>query len=130
MRTIKFRGKTNNGQWVYGFYVAREGDYRTKHYIYTGKTSSNESDWCEKWEVNPNTVGQYVGFTDVNDKEIYEGDIIRKPEGSGVVEFFYFGIWHAKQFVTGNSLSLGGDLAHVEIIGNIDENPELAEDER
>ena len=68
---------------------------------------------------------QYTGLKDKNDKEIYEGDIVEKKEGRGVVEFHYFGTWHAKEPLTGRSLPLGGDLAHVEIIGNIYENPEL-----
>lgn len=59
MQTIKFRGKSfNTGNWVFG-------DLRQ-----SGKRKFVE------YEVNPDTVGQFVGLYDNNGKEVYEHDYI------------------------------------------------------
>lgn len=59
MQTIKFRGKSlNTGNWVFG-------DLRL-----SGKRKFVE------YEVNPETVGQFVSLYDKNDKEVYEHDYI------------------------------------------------------
>lgn len=64
-------------------------------------------------------VQQFTGLLDVNNKEIYEGDIIIRHGERKAVEFF-----------SGDSFDFQGfDIEQVfgkwEIIGNIFENPEL-----
>lgn len=59
MQTVKFRGKSlNTEKWVYG-------DLRQ-----SGKRKFVE------YEVNPETVGQFAGLYDKNEKEVYEHDYI------------------------------------------------------
>ena len=59
MQTIKFRGKSlNTCNWVFG-------DLRQ-----SGKRKFVE------YEVNPDTVGRFVGLYDKNGKEVYEHDYI------------------------------------------------------
>jgi hypothetical protein len=128
-REIKFRGRNNSGKWVYGFYVARSGDHKTKHYIYTGKTSSNEPDWCEKYEVDPETVGQFTTLDNKSGKEIYEDDVIK----SGMTGATYLICWSDENLgwykqmlgIDTNDRPIHQDGSSQNTIGNIHENPEL-----
>jgi hypothetical protein len=101
MRDILFRGKrVDNGKWVEGYYtelpcgslgatIFSNDDELvcedTKSYIikvftkqHTNYSNSNPLQVieCEKYEVIPETVGQYTGFRDDQGVRIFEGDII------------------------------------------------------
>lgn len=124
-RIIKFRGKSlNTGHWVYGDLIQR------------GKRKFVE------YEVDPVTVGQFIGLFDKNGQEIYEGDIVRKITCSGypdniVGEIVFrnglFGIKNDDQYrlsvsilvessewVDGNAS--GTSTYEYEVIGNIYDN--------
>lgn len=119
MREIVFRGKrTDTGEWVYG-YLADET------YINDINTIDLSS-----IEVDPDTVGQYTGLKDRNGTDVWEGDLLRTPEGDiMVVE------WRDAQIITRcvrphnprykNSLTFAYPVS--EDIGNIYDNPELLE---
>lgn len=78
MREILFRGKTHDGEWVYGGYFKGRGC----HFIPKGAAFV---------EVKQETVGQFTELFDNNGKKIFEGDIVNfyKVLGhQGIIEPF------------------------------------------
>lgn len=74
-----YRGKrTDNGEWVKGYYVHLREDYykeREVYRIYTGEAVALDGEYYTEYrEVDPATVGRYTGFEDDDKTEIYEGD--------------------------------------------------------
>ena len=61
-------------------------------------------------------IMQFTGLFDVNDKEIFEGDIVKATWGfSGVVDYDDFIYYKVERAIDDD----------IEIIGNIHDNPEL-----
>lgn len=133
MRTILFRGKrTDNGEWWCGCLLYDEESDRA----FIAKYFEDMAAYLR--EVASETVGQYTGRTDRNDKPIFEGDIVtglffHALPVTAVVTFQdgAFGLeWYR-----------GGDLktfyaftsicnVEYEVIGNIHDNPELMKGEK
>lgn len=128
-REIKFRGKDFlKEEWVYGDLV------KTKNFVAIKKTNG---DYFRPTQVSPNTVGQYTGLKDCNDKEIYEGDIVKgvshKSDSciSELIPFDVIGVvGYHKEYQTLEVRTRQASL-HIEVaikgevIGNIHDNPEL-----
>ena len=90
-----------------------------------------EDEECRRWRATYPYVCrlmQYVGCEDKNNKEIYEGDIVKTKEHIGQIIYskgmffidvkrdFYLPIYNVSEFM--------------EVIGNIYENPELLESDK
>lgn len=115
-----FRGKrTDNGEWVEGYL------YRISEKLNPFIMLKNAEG--ESYEVDPETVGQYIGVEDNSGTMIFEGDILRDDdsEENGVVVF------EEGEFcvVFGNvEAHVIADIAfNCYVRGNIHDNPELLE---
>lgn len=136
MREIKFRGKRkDNGEWVYGSLLQCDR--------YTDIWYQENECFRNRVEVDPKTVGQFVGISDKNGKEIYEGDVVRQsgPIVSWKEQSYLEGaiVWGNGFHTLGFFIKLSHliecyvcidakKLTNMEVIGNIHENPGLFED--
>lgn len=130
MRTIKFRGKrVNGGEWVSCMTISH-GTIKRKMYKVFFEVEP------DKWVgVIPETVGQFTGKTDKNDREIYENDIIRVHSSKEDRDFNIVIKWSNDAmafmacYVDGNQspFSWFSNLlpCELEVIGNVFDNPEL-----
>lgn len=85
----------------------------------------------------PCEVMQYTGLLDDNDKEIYEGDIVKIDDGYGLGGIHQVKYMAEKNYpafdlipyidVDENGLSWIKAVGDIKVIGNIYENPELLE---
>ncbi len=126
MREIKFRGMRLSGNWAYGLLAI------SKHYPgqpERGYYISNSCGMPWAYSVRPETVGRYTGRRDEIGKEVYEGDKLevyrqgdkqKNPYVVGDICEFYFDLNTIDSYMRIEEKSL-------KIIGNIHENPELAE---
>lgn len=72
MRTVKFKGKRSGAaEWVYGYPWGDDGNGNPD--TITNKTGA--------YLIDVKTLGEYAGETDINDIEIYEGDIVKDRYG-------------------------------------------------
>lgn len=140
MRKILFRGKrTDNGEWVCGYYVLRKRPYFKdkgadfEHIICDNLVIDdfNDKQFVDTipitYSVDPETVGQYTGLTDTNDNKIFEGDIVwyDYEEERGIIQ------WDndtARFIITCSTFTVDFDNVYgceLEIVGNVYDDPEL-----
>lgn len=108
MRQLKFRGKNSHGKWFFG------GITLDKKYIVDKFTFQM---------VRPETIGQFTGFYDESNTEIFEGDVIQVEEMPYIIE------WNEKKGrfnAKNNLLSITLSNAYIcNVIGNIHDDPKL-----
>jgi len=117
--SIRFRGKMDSrNEWVYGSYV-RGG---VLDYIYNS--------FDKMIHVIPETVGQYIGRSDKNNKDVYVGDFITAYDGRvrGPVVFDRRGAMYGVPIGPNELYPFSASLLEskdIEVIGNIHDNPDL-----
>lgn len=138
-----FTGELKQGKWCYGGIFAPHTDPKGFAVIYGSEGGDVEpvtGASLEKFPVYRDTVGEYTGVTDKNDKRIFEDDIARvkfegkyylgqiqrDPLGSFIFVARSFG-WVPLYMLADDSLRQlsGRKLTAIEVIGNIYDNPEL-----
>lgn len=121
MRTIKFRGHNEKGNWVYGgFFITKQEPISCIIVTEFG----NEY-------VHPDSVGQFTGLNDKNGNEIYEGDIIT-VNGNRITAIMWTGHGFNGVYMNENLTwddewedGLNGRIDGFEINGNIYESPDM-----
>lgn len=131
MRKLLFRGQTRrkgeklknvagdpmDSNWVYGGIFLSEGDMSV---LYSYKP-------VDKWVVYTDTVGQFIGLTDIHDKMIFEGDILKTSDNIlFVVEYDVENArFIGRTIERERRIIYPGREPKAEIVGNIYDNPEL-----
>lgn len=150
MSEMLCRGKRqDNGEWVQGYFVRLyDAKGAESHRIYSGFADTECGEFYPDWhEVDPKTVGQWTGLTDINDVKVFEGDVVKAGEETFVVKFGLCGgvknTEHAVGYIgfcfepsSENCWNrwIRDDIIYwheeygLEVIGNIHDNPELMAD--
>ncbi len=130
-REIIFRGKSDRGEWIEGYFCpCCFGRFPCDPAI-IGKDEMDEGCW-RPVRVDPETVGQYTGLTDKNGKRIFEGDIVNglflfERPVQAVVTFQdgAFGLRWSRGSVIEFSAFTSVCNVEYEVIGNSHDSPEL-----
>ena len=128
MNNYKFRGKTADGMWVYGYLMGKDK-------IAPCELDLTENGFTDKIEfVKPETVGQWTGLKDKNGNDVFCGDLVKDKDGT-----VYQIIFNAElarfclKFSVGKNIGFTSfdrlnKLSAYDNIGNIFDNPELLEE--
>ena len=131
MREILFRAKRiDNGEWIEGLPSCDINGNLTEFEVYRGFAN------CEIADVDSETVCQWTGLTDKNNRKIFEGDICKIHSGPIDEEDGCFSVeWDEgdarfAMYGEGLTVDFGNYHGHeCEVIGNIFDNPDLLPEE-
>lgn len=151
MRETLYRGKRiDNEKWVEGFYFQRTntlGDVIGAFVIddaypqvANGQFYLRSNIGTENWRIDSETLGQYIGRLDKNQKRIFEGDIVETKYGRAcVVKWVSFSGhvgWDLIPVCTIRNLKHDApdryDIWYpdnLRVVGNIFDNPELLKED-
>lgn len=126
-----FRAKrTDNEEWIEGLPSCDINGNLTEFEVYRGFAN------CEIADVDSETVCQWTGLTDKNNRKIFEGDICKIHSGPIDEEDGCFSVeWDegdARFALYGEGLTVDFGNYHgheCEVIGNIFDNPDLLPEE-
>lgn len=157
-RETLFRGKRiDNGEWIEGYFLQLYRSERAfivpKLFVQRGtlRMSGETPPKIIPIEVLPETVGQYTGREDKNDKKVFEGDILRGfaypfRDGEGKHNYYAEVVWFKNSPAFGlvthknpksNVVGISeGNCEYMEdwetflweVVGNIYDNKELLND--
>ncbi|EAG1189590.1 hypothetical protein A9M23_10445 [Listeria monocytogenes] len=126
MRGIEFRGQNINGHWAYGnLAIIKEKLDRAE----IGTYISNSAGAPFAYQVRPETVGQYTERQDIHNNKIFEKDIATcqffDKKITGLIEFIEY-MWAVNDRKNQRLYQLN-EVSNIEVVGNVEENPELLE---
>lgn len=141
MREILFKAKRiDNGEWVEGYYSLHPHPFSgfLKDFIFAPYYDMEEEcGYDNGYQIDRETLCQYIGLTDKNGNKIWENDVVKcyadTDDLGNDLFFFYKVIWHEKYHCwwLSNIHILEDEYLHeynpsdIEVIGNIFDNPEL-----
>ena len=97
MRDIKFRAKDKiTGKWVYGYYAKTVASTKITDCIIVADDNT-----VIRYEVDVNTLGQFIGLLDKYNVEIYDGDVVNGGLGWTIVKFGNIGYDGSHNGLTG-----------------------------
>lgn len=128
MREILFRGKRlGTGEWVEGDLLPIVGGRQDGWRAICPQTIT-----MGPYEVNPETVSQYIGRKDDKGRRIYEGDIVLSDDlvyGEGGCFLIQWNEdwngWDANRVGAKDDIYTIGELGDMEIVGNRWDTPNL-----
>lgn len=92
--------------------------------FYGGRIAIRPDQYNDYFDTEDMILMQYTGLHDKNEKEIYEGDIVKYENMTGKIMFFN-GSFIMSNFEETEEWELGVINEELEIMGNIYDNPEL-----
>jgi uncharacterized phage protein (TIGR01671 family) len=141
MREILFRGRSlEDGEWKYGYlsqYIDVNDRTITQISPIYHECRSEYSPLPPIYDVDEQTVGQYIGVKDCNGRRIFEGDITESEHGYRHLVVFGSAVLKSIRYcalinhimdmnnLPHNIKGLGITKFKRSIIGNIYDNPEL-----
>ena len=102
--------------------------------VYANDSEKLSCDYLKGWSIDEQYLMQSTGLADINGKEIFEGDILKVTDKHSWLEVVSFS--EKKAMFVSKEIGFPESplwelfntvLFEIEIIGNIYENPELAE---
>jgi uncharacterized phage protein (TIGR01671 family) len=131
MREIKFRARRRDGALI-GYNRFEAGRWQCQML----KSAGGSEEWSSG-VLHGSTIEQYIGLTDKNDLEIYEGDVVKQSSPRDPKQNLFTVEWTHGGFYLNNRINSARperlqelDLRSnpLEIIGNIYESPDLVKE--
>ena len=123
--------RTDNGEWVEGYYlfcpIQADNKHSVENFIYKHWIVTHNG---SPFQVDPSTICQCAGLKDKNGKLIFENDIV-KTNNWRLCKVFWFSSslyqgYDLKPIESENPAPTKWNIWYdIEVIGNIFDNPEL-----